>query len=192
MKIKVDKQLMRRDIRKVNKRFQAVSDTLQNTGTGEVLTSKRKKMPHERASRKKGRKSQRVLHGRAIANILREQGRDPFVIHSQDEAQVYAIVDRGVLDAIDKAKKTSESQRDLVIEAITDGAEKMAEVAILRIEQGRLRPNRDGWKKRKSALMKPGIATSEYGTPPRPGVFTGRFIRGIRHRWRQGRLRRGS
>ena len=188
MKVSVDIAMLNKGIDQVSRRLAAVSETVQRSGIGEVLTSIRKKMSHERASKKQGRPAVQVLHGRAIANFLAAKGNDPFRYPLRDLNLVQNHLAKGVDGAIDRADRTAKPQTRMVRKVLEDASKQLAAVAQREIRSGRLGQNTMGYRGKKVRLTRAGIGTALYGTPAPYGVLTGRFIAGILHRWRQGRV----
>lgn len=189
MRVMIDERILARDIEKANARLKAVSDTVTEAGVGEVVVSKRPKLPHERANKRKGRAGQRTLHGRAIANMLRRRGHDPFVYQRNRARRIEKFTQDSIYKAIEKAEKTSQSQKRRTRRIVTETARRYSILAVTQIRTGQLGKNQGRYRAVKAGMVRGGIATSKYGVPPPYGVLTGRFIKGIRHRWRLGRGR---
>lgn len=189
MKISIDTDLLKSTIRRNNLRYKAIIETLKRSGMGEVITSKRAKMPHERASKRKKREGKKVVHGRLIAWILKKSGHDPFEYDRGALSEAMEIINRGVVHAIDKAADTSKDESAIIKAALLEMTDVLVNDVFERVTQGKLGRNRQRTIRRKKQMVKDGIATTEFGNPPPFGVLTGRFIKGVRRRWRQGKIR---
>ncbi len=187
MGVTVDHKQLDRSIRRNNKRLTAIRRTMQETGEGEVLVSRRIKVPGD---------TQRAVHGRAIANIMRTRGKDPFEYpgHVRDTAE--RLVKRGVTTAREKAYRQGRSRRRDVRNTLEGAAQFLADWARINIQRGGLgqKPRRRKWTDRQvraywRSEARRRRATTRYGNPPPYGVRTGQFVKGIRARWRRGRDR---
>jgi len=176
----IDWTLMAGDARDVARRLSAVSRTMADAGTGEVIVSIRRKMAGE---------SRAPFHGRLIANVLRSRGHDPFEYEPAALAEAEAPFRSALAAAPGRAYETGSSQEAMVRAAIERMAEALAAAAIERIRAGRLGANDMTYARRKRRAIErrhPTI-TTEHGSPPPYGVWSGRFVAGIRARWRRGR-----
>lgn len=187
MKITFDMAMFRKSLRTNNARYRAVSTTVTSAGEGEVLVSARKKLPHERAIRGKKQERTRIPHGRFIANLLAQQGRDPFAYAPDDEQREQEIMTRETERIITDAADRGRSQHLRLRRLLLDVAQDYAELAKKYIRDWRLKRNVQKTIRRKRYLVKQGIASSKFGDPPPPGYLTGRFYDGIRARYRRGR-----
>ena len=68
--------------------------------------------------------------------------------------------------------------------ALFAAAEELARIVREHIIGGGLGENGQKWEKRKARLIAAGYGLRRYGI--KRGIWTGRFLNGIRHRWRQG------
>ena len=177
MKMKLDIDLLRSDVRKEKKRFDALAQTVSESGEGEVVVSKRQKMANEKG---------RPAHGRLISNALAAKGIDPFDYPPDVQARIEEKIAQAVQKALDQAASTSRPQDEAVRKALEDAAKELAEWVVQNIGRGGLGSSTGRYAEYKSRLVKAGIATSEYGDPPPRGVLSGRYIKGIRYRWRKG------
>ena len=177
MKIKLDVDLLRSDVWLEKKRLAAIAKTVTDSGEGEVIVSMRKKMPHEK---------KRAAHGRIVTNYLAAKGIDPFDYPPGVQKVIEDRIAQEVQKALDVAAKTSRPQDEEVRKALEDAAEWLAAWAKDYIEKGGLGPSTGKYGKFKSRMVAAGIATGEYGDPPPRGVLTGRYVKGIRHRWKLG------
>lgn len=199
----VDTTEFRRDIAAVNRGVAAVRETLTNTGEGQVLVSKR-------TPRRPGDPKGRVLHGRAIANIMRDRGHDPFAFPQVVEDKAQTLVARHTQRAVDRAYVTALPQTRRIKGAVRLAAFELARWSRRNIISGGLgrkqlressAVDRSGGRRslnsRRSATVwrwrrnvSSGKWTAKYGFPPPYGVASGRFLGGIRHVWKLGRRAR--
>lgn len=186
MKFEIDVSQFRRSIRDNNKRFRAVSRTLDKSGEGEVIVSRRKKGPREKAT------GGRALHGRAIANMLAQQGRDVFAYDSKDENEAIDYMRNGIEELVERASKTSRPQHHRLKKVVLHAAEILVDAAQGYIKHRKLKRNADSTIKVKRWMVKQGLIPSTFGDPPPAGYASGQFYDGIRARWRQGRSRSTS
>jgi hypothetical protein len=123
--------------------------------------------------------------------MFREKlGVDPF---EESGPEFEAIVDQmadDVLEAITFAYVSERPQPERIKQALKKAAEFWAEAVQDRIENGELGTNRKKYDEKKKALVKymGDVISQEYGALPPRGILTERFIKGIRSRWRQGRI----
>ena len=178
MKLVIDRGMLNRTVRNTVGRFKSMKITLKSPGTGEVVVSRRKKYPGER---------RKPLHGRAIANLLAKLGHDPFKYPDHIVAAIDQEVAEEISDALEDAFRARHHRRQRVRDALLIGARKLAEFARWRIEQGLLAPMTEDRAKRKRWRRN---KTTRYGDPPPYGIVSGRFVEGIRARWRRGRSRK--
>lgn len=158
----------------------ALAATVERAGRGDVLVSKRIKQKWEK---------RKAVHGRAIANMLADRGRDPFDYDLPVVKEVTDFLESEIQDAKGKAFRTGRPRRSQVRGALRAGAEFLARAAYRKIVRGRLGKNPSGYRERKKRRVKSGRYTRAFGNPPPYGVATGRFVRGIRATWSQGRTR---
>ena len=179
--ITIDEALLRRTVRSETQRIGSVRETIDPGGMGEVVVGRRRKLPTEKS---------KPPHGMHIANIFRQRGQDPFAYPDAALATAVAALDEEILGAIQDALRTARPQRTRVQRVLVAVAGHLAEAAAEQIAANGLaarRPNTPKTIRRKAALARRGIFTSEYGIPPPVGVATGRFIKGIRSVWHRGR-----
>ena len=180
----IDWDRFAKDLRRSSKQLEAIVDTTANTGVGEVVVSARKKFREERGKK--------VMHGRFIANMLRSNGHDPFDLPDTTVREVQQIVGDEIEELIVRAYRTGRPQSSAVQRVMRAGADHLAREIVRRVTTGQLGRSVGRYGKRKAILANQGKlhVTKQYGNPPPVGVFSGRFVRGIRHRWRLGRRRR--
>jgi hypothetical protein len=188
-RVYIDERIIKGDVRRLNRGWQAMRRTVDNMGFGVVVTSARKKI--------KGEKSKQ-LHGRAIANILRDRfGKDPF---DYDHGFLKRTGDGLAIEvetAMGDAYRMQSHQTDRIKKALTVAAENMAAEAQQGVESGKLGEKKiPGGTARKSyiarmhRLANRGFVTRRYGLPPPFGIRSGRFVAGIRGVWKLGRRAR--
>ena len=197
--VEIDMSLMSRDVASVNRGVAAVRETLRNAGMGQVVVSKR---TPRRPTDPKGR----VLHGRAIANIFADRGKDPFAFPQSVEEKAQSIAVRHATRALEVAYDTARPQRRRMQQGLRFAANTLATWARLNIRKGGLGQkkirqssarNRSGAERsltqRRSATIglwrryvRTGKWTDRYGFPPPYGIASGRFLRGIRAIWKLG------
>ena len=180
MRIRLDTRMLRRTARDAANRHKSVRITFKGAGTGEVLVSKRRKLPWEK---------RRAIHGKAIANMLAAKGHDPFSYPDDVVEESQETISTTYQRAIRRAFRLKRHQLPMIREALRQEAERLAEIARDRVISGKVGRNPPEYRKRKARLVERGRATGEYGTPPPYGVLTGRFVAGFRARWRRGRVR---
>ena len=178
MRIHLDSELLRRTTRDAAGRAKSVRITLRYAGTGEVLVSRRRKESWE---------SGRAFHGKAIANRLAARGHDPFAYPQEVAAEVSGEIARQTTRAIEGAWRSRRHRLQTIRTAVRQGAEFLSTWARQNIERGQLGENTARYRAIKHNLIRRGRATGRYGDPPPFGVLTGRFLEGIRARWRRGR-----
>lgn len=162
----------------------AVRMTVAGGGVGEVVCSARKKMSWERGTK--------VPHGAMIANILRNQGHDPFDYPADLAAQAHDLIEHATQQAVSDAWDTARDQSARVRTALTEAAELLANTTAQRIKDRALGDSVGKYEKRKAIMVNRGRGSSDYGRVPPVGVLTGRFVDGIRARWRRGRRAGGA
>ena len=156
----------------------------------------------------------KVMHGRAIANFLRSKGHDPFDYKADATAFANRLVMRGLRRAQQVAWGSANQERRIVRNSLEGAAQYLADWARSNIIEGHLGQKRPlrvarhvaergvssadlrvasaatviGRRSTKArALVRAGFWTDRYGLPPPYGIATGRFVEGIRGRWRLGR-----
>jgi predicted transcriptional regulator len=117
--------------------------------------------------------------------MLRKKGKDPFDYPVKLAKRVSKFLSDEIEEALDKADKTNRPQKQQIEGALRAGAEELSEGAKKNIERGGLGRNTGKYAKRKKALIRRGYGVSKYGDNT-IGVFTGRFLKCINHRWRKG------
>jgi len=142
---------------------------------GRVLVSKRNRMT--------GDPKGRVLHGKGIANIMREKhGRDPFAIPSQVIDRAGKAFDRAAV-ALTTAAGHRRISRDEVKAAYLAAAEILTDWVVHNIESGGLGGQSAKLRRSKEIGLSSGRTTSQHtstgGVPPW-GIRSARFVRGIR------------
>lgn len=185
LRITVDTSTFNSGIRATTRGLAAMQATLSQTGEGEVLTSRRRKLPGEKG---------RAMHGRGVANILRTLGHDPFGYPQSVEQQVGDFVARETDTALEQAWRMGVHRREVIKRALERGADDLATWAADNIKRGGL-----GQKKIKARgntramiigrmrrLVSNGVWTDKYGFPPPYGVRSGQFVDGIRSTWKLG------
>ncbi len=181
MTLSVDTRLLERTVREATAKFDAVRVTLESPGEGEVIVSKRVKMPHERARRaskgKPARPGRKAAHGRIIAWKLAQLGHDPFAYPQKLKLLAIKYYTRNFERAIAAAQRTNRRQDKKLQEALLGTALLLAWGAAERIRDGKLGVNKLKYGKRKKRLQTAGIAQQKWGGQwPPYGVLTGRFI----------------
>lgn len=180
----IDRRALRDSIAEIKVNIDAVGETLDPGGRAEVVVSRRKKLPRERG--------QKVLHGMAIANILRDLGHDPFDLPPQVDERVSQFLAEEIDDAIARAFTTGRPQRGDVKRALIAAAMELVEAARDRINSGQLGTNAEKYKKKKIAFAARGIIRRVgAGLAPGYGRLTGRFVDGITWVWHSGYRGRG-
>lgn len=176
----VDMALFRRGIIRLGRGYKSVRETIRKQGIGETINSRRKKEAPEK---------RKPDHGRAIAWMFRTKfGKDLFKTSGEDFNRVLNELVDDYQNAIEKAFDDESGQNSNVKRALLIAAQEWAMAVQDRLEGGYLGPNKKRAKAKKEGLIKAGLISAEYGTPPPRGIRSGRWLRGIRGRWRQGRL----
>lgn len=178
MKMQLDTALFRRGVRDVLRRYRAMRRTLDSSGGGEVLVSQRKKLPWEK---------RKPLHGKAVANMLAASGRDAFAYSASAAADASRIVAEAIRRSLETSWTRGQAGTSVVKEGLLKAAEGLAAWAAADVKAGGLGTNTEGTEKLKRRLVEQGKATAAYGAVPPLGIRTGRFVEGIRARWRRGR-----
>jgi hypothetical protein len=178
LNLRFDERLLKRTVKEVTRKFDAVAVTLTNPGEGEVITSKRAKMPHERANRRAGIEGKKAVHGRLIAYVLgRRLGFDPTHPDMKTEREVTQFYQRNFARAIEKASRTNRNQKKGLQRVMLASAMMVAWAAIERIRKGQLGMNKQRYGKYKKRMQDEGIALQRWGGQwPPYGILTGRFI----------------
>lgn len=181
MRMVVDWRRLSGDLLQQRQQFEAVAATVRDGGVGEVVVSARKKIPEE--------KGKKVLHGRDIANLLRRIGHDPFAYPDSVSREAQRFIAEQTNAAVMKAWENVRSYSDQVKAVLYAQAEELATWAAENIAAGGLGKSVGRYGKRKAILANQGRrgVTKKYGSPPPVGVYTGRFLDGIRSRWRAKR-----
>jgi hypothetical protein len=173
MTLSIDTRLLERTVRDTEARFNAVRVTLTDPGEGEVIVSKRPKLPSERASKRKGRKGRKAVHGRLIAYELQRRGRDAFRYPPRVQAQALEYFQRNFTRAINKAYRSGRKQDKGVQRSLMGASMMLAYGAIQNIKQGGLGRNTGNYARRKPHIVK-GISGTQQNRPY--GWLSGRFI----------------
>ena len=183
--ISIDSKQLERDVRATNKGLEAARLTLRNSGVAQVLVSRRKKIRGEK---------RKPLHGRAIANILRSKGADPFDFPKDLENEISTGLLEELNESISVAFETARPQSSRMQRAVKGAGVLLADWSVENLKSGGLGnrkiptgKNRDKYFKRMQSLVSRGLVTSKYGFPPPKGIYSGRFIEGIRPLWKLGR-----
>ncbi len=189
---RIDTATMDVSIRGIDRSLESIGESLDPHGRAEVVTSKRKKMDHERANKRLGIKGQKALAGHHIANFLRVKGHDPFMLPEKDFNYAQEFIDREITAAVAIARRTGRPQRGRVKQTLIGAADYLADRVVERIWAGGLGTNARKYIRTKFRYVEQGLAARGgiHRIPPY-GVLTGRFVRGIRWRWRQGYRPRG-
>jgi hypothetical protein len=118
--------------------------------------------------------------------MLRAQGHDPFAYPASEVTREDAQLTRGVLSTLSAAYRARRTQAQAMKALILATSQAFADWSIAALKEGRIGSNSKGVAAIKKRLIKQGILSSKYGDPPPYGVRTGRFLEGIRARWRRG------
>lgn len=182
VKLKIDLPLMHRQVTNIKSGLDAMIHTAQNAGQGQVVASKRSpKKPWEK----------KAFHGRAIANFMRARGVEPITYDDEVAESIETTLQTWLIEALDDAWKTAQSQAHVVKSAFLWAAEELADNARERLYRGAVSVNTQRTSVRKQRLAAKGFATTKGGPTPPYGVETGRFADGIRGIWKKGRPRGG-
>lgn len=184
MNVNINRQVLSEDIRKVIAELEAVGESLDPRGRAEVICSRREKLPWERRSKRKGRTGKAVVSGWVIADQLAKHGTDPFALPPGKVTYVTEFLADEIGDAAERAFKSGRPEREAVKRALYAASEELAEMVREYITSGGLGANGAKWARRKERLVAAGYGLRKYGL--RRGIWTGRFLNGIRHRWRRG------
>lgn len=186
MRLTIDMPRLNRSIAQTNDGFRAIRKTLTDTGQGQVLTSRRRRIATDK---------DRPVPGRAIANFLRAQGHDPFAYDARAVDDAQDDVARAVHRARDRAFRTGRSQRKVISGGLLAAAERLSADAVDGLTNARHGYKRPPWPgvggqrllNYWSGLARRGGVTLRYGNPPPYGVRSGRFVEGIRAAWKLGK-----
>jgi len=184
MNISINHHVLSDDIRKLIAELEAVGESLDPRGRAEVICSRREKLPWERKSKRKGRAGKRVVAGWIIADMFVRLGADPFALPPGKVNYVTEFLATEIGDAAERAYKSGRPERESVKRALYAASEELARLVREYIKDGGLGSNGDKWGRRKARLIAAGYGLRRYGF--RRGIWTGRFLNGIRHRWRRG------
>jgi len=201
MQISVDVTTLRRDIMGVARGMESTRQTITDVGYGAVLASRRVLSDEEKSARladKRARKAAgeigarvaRKVEGWDIANFLASQGHDPYEYPPEDVEFVGKSIEEEVAESIEEAYKTGKSQKPRVVLVLTAAARHLQEAAQTQIKEGKLGTNTVGYRGQKTRRARGDVnprrkqsavpITTKYGIPPPYGVYSGRFIEGIR------------
>lgn len=162
------------------KGHEAVRETLRLQGTGETINSRRKKEPYE---------NKKPQHGRFISWFFREKlGVDPYDTSGDDFAKILDDLVKDYEEILSDAFRDEDAKRLRMKVALLAAAETWAESVQNRVKSGKLGTCKDRANSIKKAMIKAGMISSKHGSPPPRGIRSGRWVDGIRGRWRQGRL----
>ena len=171
----------RKGLLRLGKGYEAIRETIRVQGMGETLNSRRKKDELD---------SKKPRHGREISWLFRTKaGVDVFAQTGADFDAILDMMTREMMKAVTDAFRTERQQANDMKRLLLKAAQLWAEAVQDRIEAGYLGQNTKANRERKSALIKYAGLTAEYGNPAHRGIRSGRWLRGIRGRWRQGRVR---
>lgn len=192
MQVGIDTHVLGRSLRDLDQRFEVLIESVDPHGRAEVVTSKRTKMPHERANRRQGRRATKAPAGHHIANFLRAKGRDPFDLLDEDWNEVEEFLTGEMETIFVRAFRTRRPQRQAIKQVLIAAATHLAEAAQEHIRSGGLGRNTRGQIRKKLRYVAKGwTMRGQGGRVPPYGILTGRFVAGIRCRWRQGYRPRG-
>lgn len=177
MRPTINERMLDRSVKATRKQYDAMADTLRLPGKGQVIVSKRPKLPEERASKKKGQAGRKAVHGRIIAWQLRRLGHDAFdyPVNVRKEAGDYQR--RNLARAMEKAFRTGRLQQKGVRLTLLGTAMLLAWFAAQRIRKGQLGMNKERYGKYKKRMQETGYALQKWGGRwPPYGILTGRFV----------------
>ena len=177
--IDIDVKKFRAGLFETSYGYRAVRETIRVQGVGETITSRRKKEKWEK---------KRAKHGRFISWYFRRKGIDLFIPNGRAFQAIQDQYIANIDDALTLADKTGKPQPSMIRDALRWAAQEWAEAVQDKIKSGGLGRNVDKVRQRKTMMVKMGMLPDKYGTPPPRGISTGRYVEGIRGRWRQGRL----
>jgi len=189
LSITIDVPQLERGVARTNRTLQAFRDTVNRIRSGDVVGSRRKKLPHEVGN---------VAHGAFILNIFRRRGIEPINRHSQATINyVVTMINRRIARAIRLAVRDHQVHSHMVEQAFLSGAEYLARRNREYIKGGRLgrKPTeqvinisatkRNRAHTRRLSLMpvyerraRAGKINPKYGMPPPVGIMTGRLVDG--------------
>lgn len=185
MNFEINTNALNGSINYVKSGLEAISKTIEPHGRAEVVTSRRVRLPFERANKRKGITGAVVVGGHHIANFLRSKGRDPFKLPQNQLNEVVNAIEEEIVDAVSDAARTARPQTDRVRRVLIAGAEELARDARRNIELGGLGVNASKYIGSKARFVR-RHGLIKHGVPPPYGILSGRFVDGIRHRWRRG------
>lgn len=170
----VDAKMLRRTTSEAIRRLRVVRATVGRAGAGEVLVSRRTKIPGEKG---------RALHGKAIANMLADRGHDPFAYPQTVLDRSAATVAQGTAQAIQAAWVTGRPQHEALKTLFLGVATTQARWARTHLLSGGLGAvtEKTAIAKRRAAAR--GRAAAAYINTF--GVRSKRFVQGIRSRYRR-------
>ncbi len=174
--LKLDTATLRRTTNETIKRLRAMRTTVERAGAGEVLVSRRRKIAGEKG---------RAIHGRAIANMLADRGKDPFDYDRAVLESTARTVATGTAHAIQQAWKTGLAQQGDIRELFTAAAQDLADWAHSHLVAGGLGGVAASTRRRKLKLARQGLI--EHGAVDILGIRSGQFVAGFRARFRAGR-----
>ena len=190
-------------IQKVKSGFSAISGTVNDPGHVRILTSRRAMTPAEKKYRREERarakrlKNPRLrpgphVQGWNISNVLKKKGTDPFKYTDSVLREVRDMMSELIQDAINDAWKTNRPQKARIRQILEAGARELVDDVKDRVMTGKLGRNDHGYMWRKLRLYDSGVLPTKYGRPPPYGIFSGRFIEGVRYAYFNGAVRRIS
>lgn len=175
-----DVQRFRKGLIRLGKGYHAVKETVRVSGYGETINSRRKKNEWD---------NRKPVHGRVISWYFRTHFRvDAFEMSGPEFHEILADMVKTCEEAIDEAYRKERPQHEKIRRALTLAAQSWAIEVQDRIEAGRLGVNTKDRKAKKEALVKAGVFPSRYGQRPPKGIGSGRWVEGIRGRWKLGRV----
>lgn len=182
MEIVADFSQWKRQAKKFTNGLSSISITLLKSGRGEVVTSPRHPIKGDTG---------RVLHGRAIANILRTKGGDVFALPSERATAIGARLSRGVSHIFDLAMRSGRPQEAHMRRLLRDCVAEYGTAVLDQIGRDAVRANATKYGARKRELAgRAGVywVNNVFGNQPTWGVKSGRFAEGVK--WRVSRSKR--
>lgn len=154
----------------------AFRETIYRTGRGEIVVSKRNPYGFEKS---------RVVHGKAIANMLAAKGGDVFIVDPQVERDAYYRLEGVVHRIIELAIASGRPQHRLLRKVMREVTQEVLRSILENIAQGRTPKEKSAKYAAKIKSMSErgyGAIDNRFGMPPPWGVKTGRFFDGIKAR----------
>jgi len=125
-------------------------------------------------------------HGREVLASLRARGRDPLTVTAEQREGVVRTVRRELRRSTRAAALNGRPVRDARRRALLAGGQHLVEMLRRWIIGGGLGANSPGYQQVKAEIQRKS-GQIRYGVPSAYGILSGRFIGGIRARWRSGR-----